>query len=125
MDSKIESKPQLHFGQPFFISRGTNIYQIDTGGLKVGAVFPELDGVGAGELAASQQLTSGRDSGSGLASSPVTAVKCPILDGLGEVADGKDGSAFEIGYSSSDFENAVMGPRTQALLLHGSLQQAF
>ena len=57
-----------------------------------------------------------------LLSGPVTAVESAVLDGLGQMSDGKAWRAFEIGYGSGDFEYAVVGAGGQALLLHGAFQ---
>ncbi len=59
------------------------------------------------------------------ASGPVAAVEGAVLDGLGEVGDGKMFRAFQVGDGAGNFEDAVVGAGGEALLLHGAFEQAF
>jgi len=57
----------------------------------------------------------------------LTPSSCGRGCGIGwlcQVGDGQVLGTFEIGNGPSDLENAVVGARGQALLLHGALQQA-
>jgi len=47
------------------------------------------------------------------------------LDGLGNVFRVNSRFAFEIGDSSGDFQNAIMGACRKSLLGHGAFEQAF
>ena len=56
---------------------------------------------------------------------PVAAVEGTVLDGFGQMGDGQVLGALEIRDGAGHFEDAVMGARGEALLLHGALKQAF
>src|SRR5215470_3634604 len=57
-------------------------------------------------------------------SRPVRPIQRPVLDGFRDVFALKVGIPFQIGNGAGDFQDAVVGAGAQALLLHGSLQQA-
>ena len=54
---------------------------------------------------------------------PVAAVQSAVLDGFGKMGHGQVLSAFEVRNCASNFEDAVVSPRGEALLLHGPLQE--
>ena len=58
-----------------------------------------------------------------LVSSPECAIQGAVLDGFGDVLGLDSLSSFQISDGSSDFEDAIVGARGQALLGHGALQQ--
>src|SRR5579863_3600259 len=57
-------------------------------------------------------------------SCPERPIQRPILDGFGDVFWLKAGNAFEVGDGTGYLQDAVVGARGQALLQHGTLQQA-
>src|ERR1700678_3348263 len=56
-------------------------------------------------------------------SAPEAAVEGAILNGFRNVAYGYAGLCVEISNGASDFQYAVVGSRTQTLLLHSPLQK--
>ena len=58
-------------------------------------------------------------------SGPVAAVQSPVLDGFGQVGNGKLVGSIKVSYRARNLEDTVVGSGGEALLLHGPLQQAF
>ena len=56
---------------------------------------------------------------------PIRAVKRTVLDSFGDVFGLDLGSVFDVGDGAGDFEDAVVGTGTEALLGHGAFEQAF
>ena len=58
-------------------------------------------------------------------SAPVASIQRSVLDGLCQVWHRQVFSSVEVGDSASDFEDTVVGPGRESLLLHCPLKEAF
>jgi len=58
-------------------------------------------------------------------SSPIAPVERPVLNCFRQVRNGQFFSAFQVGNGARNFENAIMRPGSQSLLLHCTFEQAF
>ena len=54
-------------------------------------------------------------------SGPVAAVQSPVLDGFGQVGNGKLVGSIKVSYRARNLEDTVVGSGGEALLLHGPL----
>lgn len=55
---------------------------------------------------------------------PVGAVQAPVLNRFGDVLGLQACRVFQVGYGAGDFQDAVVGASTQALLSHGAFEEA-
>ena len=109
-----------------FPSHGRKFSGLQAGGLcsnhilQAGSESRFLTAFGMTRIAETRIAESGKDQ-----LHPIRAVQSPVLNRLSNMLALDLRIAFEVRDRSRDFQNTIMRPRAQALLLHGAFQQTF